>query len=72
MVGQPATLSRISSKETKAYAVLGIAIMLALETWEITETTPVQVASGDDIARMVQEPTKNFIDLFEVLAFCHA
>jgi hypothetical protein len=51
----------------ESYAVLGIAIMLALETWEITETT-LAVASCQrlwqhDIARMVQEPTKN-IDLF--------
>jgi hypothetical protein len=47
----------------ECYAVLGIALMLALETGEVTETT-LAVASCQrlwqhDIARVVQEPTKN-------------
>ena len=51
----------------ECYAVLGIALVLALETWEVTETT-LAVATCQrlwqhDIARVVQEPSKN-IDLF--------
>jgi hypothetical protein len=51
----------------ECYAVLGIALMLALETGEVTETT-LAVATCQrlwqhDIARVVHEPTKN-IDLF--------
>ncbi|MBR0828529.1 ATP-binding protein [Bradyrhizobium manausense] len=50
----------------ECYAVLGIALMLTLETWETTETT-VAVATcqrlwSHDIARYVQEPNKD-IDL---------
>jgi hypothetical protein len=51
----------------ECYAVMGIALMLALETWETTETT-LAVATCQrlwphDIARYVQEPSKD-IDLF--------
>lgn len=51
----------------ECYAVLGIALMLALETWETTETT-LAVATCQrlwphDLARHVQEPNKD-IDLF--------
>ena len=51
----------------ECYAVLGIALVLALEAWEVTETT-LAVATCQrlwqhDIARVVQEPSKN-IDLF--------
>jgi hypothetical protein len=51
----------------ECYAVLGIALRLALETGEVSETT-LAVASCQrlwqhDIARVVQEPTRN-IDLF--------
>ena len=54
-------------KGNECYAVLGIALVLALETLEVTETT-LAVATGQrlwqhDIARVVQEPLKN-IDLF--------
>jgi hypothetical protein len=50
----------------ECYAVLGIALVLALETWEVTETA-LAVATCQrlwrhDIARFVQEPNKN-IDL---------
>jgi hypothetical protein len=50
----------------ECYAVLGIALVLALERWEATETT-LAVATCQrlwqhDIARVVQEPSKN-IDL---------
>jgi hypothetical protein len=53
--------------ENECYAVLGIALMLALETWEATETT-LAVATCQrlwhhDLARLVHEPTKD-IDLF--------
>lgn len=51
----------------ECYAVLGIALMLALETWEVTETTLAVAACQrlwrHDIARVVHEPSKN-IDLF--------
>ncbi len=51
----------------ESYAVLGIALLLALEMWETTETT-LAVATCQrlwqhDIARFVQEPTKD-IDIF--------
>ena len=51
----------------ECYAVLGIALVLALETWEVTETT-LAVATCQrlwrhDIARLVHEPSKD-IDLF--------
>ena len=51
----------------ECYAVLGIALSLALETWETTETT-LAIATchrlwAHDIARSVQEPNKD-IDLF--------
>jgi hypothetical protein len=51
----------------ECYAVLGIALVLALEKWEVTETT-LAVATCQrlwqhDIARVAQEPSKN-IDLF--------
>jgi hypothetical protein len=51
----------------ECYAVLGIALVLALEGWEVTETT-LAVATCQrlwqhDIARVVQEPNKN-VDLF--------
>ncbi|MGX9443834.1 NACHT domain-containing protein [Nitrobacteraceae bacterium UC4446_H13] len=51
----------------ECYAVLGIALRLALETWETTETT-LAIATchrlwAHDIARSVQEPNKD-IDLF--------
>jgi hypothetical protein len=54
-------------KETECYAVLGIALVLAFETWEVTDTT-LAVATCQrlwqhDIARVVHEPSKN-IDLF--------
>ena len=50
----------------ECYAVLGIALLLALETWEVTETT-LAVATCQrlwqhDMARFVQEPSKD-IDL---------
>lgn len=50
----------------ECYAILGIALLLALETWETTETT-LAVATCQrlwphDIARFVQEPHKD-IDL---------
>jgi hypothetical protein len=50
----------------ECYAVLGIALVLALETWDVTATT-LAVATCQrlwqhDIARVVQEPSKN-IDL---------
>ena len=46
----------------ECYAVLGIALLLALETWEVTETT-LAVATCQrlwqhDIARVVHEPSK--------------
>lgn len=51
----------------ECYAVLGIALMLALETWETSETTlaiaTCQRLWHHDIARCVQEPNKD-IDLF--------
>lgn len=51
----------------ECYAVLGIALLLALERWETTETTlavaTCQQLWPHDIARFVQEPTKD-IDLF--------
>ncbi|MDE2166775.1 MAG: hypothetical protein KGJ66_10630 [Alphaproteobacteria bacterium] len=51
----------------ECYAVLGIALLLALETWETTETTlgvaTCQRLWPHDIARFVQEPNKD-IDLF--------
>ena len=51
----------------ECYAVLGIALKLALETWEMTETTlaiaTCQRLWAHDIARYVQEPQKD-IDLF--------
>jgi hypothetical protein len=51
----------------ECYAVLGIALMLALETWETTETTLVvatcQRLWAHDIARHVREPNKD-VDLF--------
>jgi hypothetical protein len=51
----------------ECYAILGIALVLALETWEVTETTlaiaTCQRLWQHDIARFVQEPNKN-IDLF--------
>ena len=51
----------------ECYAVLGIALLLALENWETTETT-LSIATCQrlwhhDIARYVQEPHKD-IDLF--------
>jgi hypothetical protein len=51
----------------ECYAALGLALLLALETWETTETT-LAVATCQrlwphDRARLVQEPTKD-IDLF--------
>jgi hypothetical protein len=51
----------------ECYAMLGIALVLVLETWEVTATT-LAVATCQrlwqhDIARVVQEPRKN-IDLF--------
>jgi hypothetical protein len=51
----------------ECYAVLGIALTLALETWEATETT-LAVATCQrlwhhDLARIVHEPNKD-IDLF--------
>jgi hypothetical protein len=51
----------------ECYAVLGLALLLALETWEVTETT-LAVATCQrlwqhDMARFVQEPHKD-IDLF--------
>jgi hypothetical protein len=51
----------------QCYGVLGTALLLALETWETTETT-LAVATCQrlwqhDIARFVQEPSKD-IDLF--------
>jgi hypothetical protein len=51
----------------ECYAVLGIALRLALENWETTETT-LAIATchrlwAHDIARSVQEPNKD-IDLF--------
>jgi hypothetical protein len=51
----------------ECYAVLGIALVLAFETWEVTDTT-LAVATCQrlwqhDIARVVHEPSKN-IDLF--------
>lgn len=53
-------------KGNECYATLGIALLLALETWEITETTfaitTCQRLWQHDMARLVQEPTKN-IDL---------
>jgi hypothetical protein len=54
-------------ERNECYAVLGIALLLALEVWEITGTT-LAVATCQrlwqhDIARFVQEPNKD-IDLF--------
>jgi hypothetical protein len=53
----------------ECYAVLGIALTLALETWETTETT-LAVATcqrlwAHDIARLVHEPNKD-IDLLGI------
>jgi len=51
----------------ECYAVLGIALLLALETWEVTETTlalaTCQRLWPHDMARFVQEPNKD-MDLF--------
>jgi hypothetical protein len=51
----------------ECYAVLGIALVLALETWQVTETTfavaTCQRLWSHDIARVAQEPMKN-VDLF--------
>lgn len=51
----------------ECYAVLGIALRLAIETWETTETTlaiaKCQRLWHHDMARYVQEPNKD-IDLF--------
>jgi hypothetical protein len=51
----------------ECYAVLGLALLLALETWETTQTTfavaTCQRLWQHDVARFVQEPSKD-IDLF--------
>jgi hypothetical protein len=52
---------------SECYASLGLALVLALETWEISEVT-LPIASCQrlwhhDMARLVHEPTRN-IDLF--------
>ena len=51
----------------ECYAILGIALLLALETWETTETTlaiaTCQRLWQHDMSRFVQEPHKD-IDLF--------
>jgi len=51
----------------ECYAVLGIALTLALETWETTETTlaiaTCQRLWSHDLARLVHEPNKD-VDLF--------
>ncbi|MBQ0832937.1 ATP-binding protein [Marinobacter sp.] len=66
--GRPASeIIQAILEGSECYAMLGIALMLALETLEVSETTlPVvscQRLWHHDIARLVQEPTRN-LDLF--------
>jgi ATPase family protein associated with various cellular activities (AAA) len=66
--GRPASeVIRSVVEGSECYAVLGLALVLALETSEVSETTlPIVTCQRlwhHDIARVVQEPTRD-IDLF--------